>query len=79
MQSYFERRGPRLDTNLPSVRYIQGLIREGSSVSVHLVTGEELVGTIQWQDPHYLALSLEEESPVVLLSLRAIAILRALE
>ena len=78
MQSYFERRGPRLDTSLPSVRYIQGLIREGSSVSVQLVSGEELVGTMQWQDPHFLALRLEEEAPVVLLSLRAIAILRAL-
>ena len=78
MQSYFERRGPRLDTSLPSVRYIQGLIREGSSVNVKLVTGEEWVGTMQWQDPNFLALRLEEEVPVVLLSLRSIAILRAL-
>jgi hypothetical protein len=41
MQSFFERRGPRLDTTLPSVRHVQELIRIRTPVNVVLL-GEGL-------------------------------------
>ncbi len=78
MQSFFDRRGPRLDTSLPSVRHVQALIRARTTVSVQMISGQVMVGTIQWQDTHFLALRQEEGLPLVLLNLSAIAVLRAL-
>jgi host factor-I protein len=79
MQSFFERRGPRLDTSLPSVRHIQTLIRNRTVVSVQLSTGVMLEGHIRWQDNNFIALHQDEQRPLVLLNLNAIALLKALE
>ncbi len=78
MQSYFERRGPRLDTSLPSVRHVQELIRGRTMVSVRMVGGLELAGTLQWQDNHFLALRQDEAQPLVLINRDAVVLLRAL-
>jgi host factor-I protein len=78
MQSYFERRGPRLDTSLPSVRHVQELIRNRAMVSLQMVGGHELAGTIQWQDHQFLALRQDSSLPLVLINRDAIALLRAL-
>ncbi len=78
MQSFFERRGPRLDTTLPSVRHVQELIRIRTPVTVVLLSGQEVEGTIRWQDSHFLALSSEPGSPLMLVNRDAIASLRAL-
>jgi host factor-I protein len=78
MQSFFERRGARLDTSLPSVRHIQSLIRTGTTVSVQLTTAMVLEGRIQWQDSHFIALRQDEQRPLVLVNLNAIALLKAL-
>ena len=43
-----------------------------------MVGGQELQGTIKWQDSHFLALMQDPSMPVVLLNVDAIAILRAL-
>ena len=48
MQSFFERRGPRLDTTLPSVRHVQELIRIRTPVNVVLLSGKEFDGIIRW-------------------------------
>ena len=78
MQSFFEQRGPRFDTSLPSVRHVQELIRNATIVRVVMTGGQELEGAIRWQDNHFLALAQEEGLPVVLLNRSAIAVLRAL-
>jgi host factor-I protein len=43
-----------LDVNLPSIRQTQGLIKDKIEVSLKLLTGDLLVGTIVWQDPDCL-------------------------
>ena len=78
MQSFFERRGPRLDTSLPSVRHIQELIRTRALVRLELLNGQELGGTIKWQDSHFLALRQDSGDPLVLLRLEAVAVIRSL-
>ncbi|MEB3322606.1 MAG: hypothetical protein VKI81_07260 [Synechococcaceae cyanobacterium] len=78
MQDFFEQRGTRLDTSLPSVRHLQELIRRHTRVHVLLVGGERVEGTIQWQDPHFLALRQEGEEPLVLIRREAIALLKTL-
>jgi host factor-I protein len=78
MQSFFEQRGPRFDTSLPSVRHVQELIRNATIVRVVMTGGQELEGAIRWQDNHFLALAQEEGLPLVLLNRSAIAVLRAL-
>jgi host factor-I protein len=78
MQSFFERRGPRLDTTLPSVRHVQELIRIRTPVNVVLLSGKEFDGIIRWQDSLFLAMSTEPGTPLLLISLTAVASLRAL-
>jgi len=78
MQSFFERRGHQLDTTLPSVRHVQELIRSHTTVRLLTVGGQELEGTIKWQDPQFLALRQEGNLPLVLVNRDAIAVLRAL-
>lgn len=78
MQSFFDKRGPRLDTSLPSVRHLQELIRNRTPVRVSLLGGQELEGTIKWQDNHFLALRQEAGMPLALLNRDAIVVLRAL-
>jgi host factor-I protein len=78
MQSFFEQRSPRLDTSLPSVRHVQELIRNRTMVSVQLSSGQELEGTIKWQDTQFLALRQDTSLPLVLLNRSTICVLRAL-
>ena len=78
MQSFFESRGPRLDTSLPSVRHVQELIRNRTMVNVRMVGGHELEGTIKWQDNQFLALRQDISMPLVLINRDSIAVLRAL-
>lgn len=46
-----------LETELPSVRQVQTLIRDAKEVELKLVTGDLLAGKIRWQDPHCLSLT----------------------
>lgn len=78
MQSFFDRRGPRLDTSLPSVRHVQELIRNRTPVRIALLGGQEMEGTIKWQDNQFLALRQEAGMPLALVSRDAIVVLRAL-
>ena len=78
MQSFFDRRGPRLDTSLPSVRHVQELIRNRTMVRLLLVGGQELEGTVRWQDNDFLALRQDASLPLVLVNRNAITLLRAL-
>ncbi len=78
MQSFFDRRGPRLDTSLPSVRHVQELIRNRTMVRLEMVGGQELEGTVRWQDNDFLALRQDASLPLVLVNRNAITLLRAL-
>jgi host factor-I protein len=78
MQSFFDRRGPRLDTSLPSVRHVQELIRNRTMVRLVMVGGQELEGTVRWQDNDFLALRQDASLPLVLVNRNAITLLRAL-
>ena len=78
MQSYFENRGPKLDTSLPSVRHIQELIRTRTVVNLSLIGGQEVEGVIKWQDVHYLALRQNANQPLMMVNREAITVLRAL-
>ncbi|MEB3334371.1 MAG: hypothetical protein VKP70_05240 [Cyanobacteriota bacterium] len=78
MQSYFENRGTKLDTTLPSVRHIQELIRTRTVVSLSLVGGQEVEGVIKWQDMHFIALRQSANQPLIMVNREAITLLRAL-
>jgi host factor-I protein len=78
MQSYFENRGPKLDTSLPSVRHIQELIRTRTVVNLSLIGGQEVEGVIKWQDMHFLAVRQSANQPLVMVNREAITVLRAL-
>jgi host factor-I protein len=45
-----------LETELPGIRQVQTLIREGQEVEIKLVTGDLLAGKIRWQDPYCFCL-----------------------
>ena len=44
------------DTGLPSVRQIQGFIKDGKEVEIKLITQDVLVGQLRWQDQECLCL-----------------------
>jgi host factor-I protein len=46
-----------LETELPSIRQIQNLIREDQEVEFKLVTGDLLSGKMRWQDSYCIALT----------------------
>ena len=79
MQSFFEQRGPRLDTSLPSVRHVQDLIRRSAPVHLELEGGHSLQGTIRWQDVTFLAVEPEQDRPVVLVNREKLVLLRAID
>jgi host factor-I protein len=79
MQSFFDKRGPRLDTTLPSVRHVQELIRNRTPVKVSLLGGHDFEGTIKWQDNQFLALRQDAGRPLALLNRDAVVVLRALD
>ncbi|MEB3256604.1 MAG: hypothetical protein VKJ05_09485 [Synechococcaceae cyanobacterium] len=54
------------------------LIRNRTMVSILMVGGHELEGTIKWQDNQFLALRQDTSLPLVLINRDAIAVLRAL-
>jgi host factor-I protein len=44
------------DTGLPSVKQVQGYIKDKQEVELKLVTDDLIVGKIMWQDPQCLYL-----------------------
>jgi host factor-I protein len=78
MQSFLESRTPILDTSLPSVRHIQGLIRQKTPVALRLLDGHELEGVLLWQDLDQFALDPGEGRALNLINRRAVAVLRSL-
>jgi len=78
MQSFLESRTPSLDTSQPSLRHIQGLIRQKIPVALRLLDGHELEGVLLWQDVDQFALDPGEGRSLSLINRRAVAVLRSL-
>jgi host factor-I protein len=78
MQSFLESRAPILDTSQPSVRHIQGLIRQKLPVALRLMDGHELEGVLLWQDLEQFALDPGEGRSLMLINRQAVAVLRSL-
>ena len=78
MQSFFEQRGPRLDTRSPSVRHLQDLIRRASPVNIELEGGQSLQGTIRWQDHDFLAIQQDPDLPLLMVNRTKVVVLRLL-
>lgn len=78
MQSFFERRPPTLDTDQPSTRHIQELIRQQAPVVIQVLGGEQLEGRIQWQDVDYFALNTGDGQPLTLIQRHCASVIRAL-
>ena len=55
-----------LDTGLPSVRQIQGLIKDGKEVEVKLITQDILIGYLRWQDTDCICLVTQEGFPTII-------------
>jgi host factor-I protein len=44
------------DTGLPSIRKLQGFIKDKTQIELKLVTGDVLTGNLLWQDVQYICL-----------------------
>lgn len=64
-----------LEAGLPSVRLLQGYLRDQTTVEVKLVTGDTITGQIAWQDP--LCLCLKTDGNSFLIWRAALAFIKA--
>jgi host factor-I protein len=55
-----------LETGLPSVRQIQGFIKQGQEVEIKLITQDLLIGYLRWQDSNCVCLSTQEGQPMII-------------
>lgn len=53
------------DTGLPSVRQVQGFIKDKQEVELKLITDDLLVGKILWQDAYCICLIDHYEQPTL--------------
>ncbi len=65
-----------LDPSLPGVRLLQSWIRERTPLAIQLLDGRQLEGSLDWQDPEYLALRGAEDPQPFLIRRGAIALIR---
>ena len=54
------------ETGLPSIRQVQGFIKEGNEVELKLTTNDLLSGKLRWQDTNCLCLITVDEQPVII-------------
>lgn len=54
------------DTGLPSVRQIQGFIKEGKEVEIKLLTQDVLSGYLRWQDQQCVCISDPDGVPMII-------------
>jgi host factor-I protein len=68
-----------LDPSLPGVRQLQNWVRLRTSLRVRLPGGELLEGSLDWQDPEFLALRPEHANQPVLIRRSALETIQPLE
>ncbi|HEY9295360.1 MAG TPA: RNA-binding protein hfq [Phormidium sp.] len=66
------------DTNLPSVRQVQSIIKAQKRVELKLLTGEVIGGTLRWQDQNCIAI-IDENNQQSLVWRQSIAYLKAFD
>ena len=66
------------DTDLPSTRQVQALIRSQQIVEVKLTTGDTLTGSVSWQDSQALCVKNESGQDTILMR-GAIAYVKAMQ
>lgn len=54
-----------INTSLPSVRLFQGYIRHKQPVEIKLITGDLLLGTLNWLDANGLNLQVDDHPVMV--------------
>lgn len=54
------------DTSLPSIKQIQNLIKEKTSVELKLITGDVITGTVLWQDLQCLCIMSEDNQKITI-------------
>jgi host factor-I protein len=54
------------DTGTPSVRQIQGFIKDGNEVEIKLLTQDTLLGQLRWQDQYCVCISDQDGLPVMI-------------
>ncbi len=55
----------QFDTGLPSIRKVQGFIKEQQPVEIKLITNDVMAGKLVWQDSQCLCLSDENEQSTI--------------
>ncbi|MGB3574145.1 MAG: RNA-binding protein hfq [Phormidesmis sp.] len=55
------------DTDLPSIRQIQTLIRDKQTVEVKLTTGDALTGAVSWQDANAICVTASDGNTMILM------------
>lgn len=56
----------QFQTGLPSVRQIQGLIKDATTVEIKLMTNELLSGILRWQDQDCIGLLSEDDQSIMI-------------
>lgn len=54
------------DTGLPSVRQIQGFIKQGQEVELKLLTQDLLIGYLRWQDRDCVCINTQEGQTLII-------------
>jgi host factor-I protein len=54
------------ETGLPSIRQIQGLIKDRQQVELKLLTQDLLMGTLLWQDQNCVCLMTQDEQRMII-------------
>ena len=54
------------ETGTPSVRQVQGLIKDGKEVEIKLLTQDVMIGQLTWQDQHCLCLVTHDGIPTII-------------
>ncbi|MDJ0575174.1 MAG: RNA-binding protein hfq [Xenococcaceae cyanobacterium MO_234.B1] len=54
------------DTGLPSIKQLQGYVKDNQEVELKLVTDDLIVGKIMWQDPQCICLLDHYDQPTLI-------------
>jgi host factor-I protein len=54
------------DTGLPSIRKLQGFIKDKNPIELKLVTGDVMTGKLFWQDAQYFCLMDDSEQQTLI-------------
>ncbi|MGA1621261.1 MAG: Hfq-related RNA-binding protein [Synechocystis sp.] len=60
------------NSGLPSVRQVQNLIKNQTTVEIKLLTGDSFQGKIRWQDPYCFGL-MDDSDQATIIRIQAIA------